>query len=119
MSGAGSGFEVHPSALAAFAATSDQRQQAFDQCEAKAGQLTVSQDAFGHIPGIGARVFHAYQNHVQQCTLGISSAAEAMASVSNGIRATILGYRAADTSAEDNALAVEWETSNIGIQEPS
>ncbi len=119
MSGAGGGFEVHTPALAAFAATSDQRQQEFGQCLSRAGQLTVSQDAFGHIPGIGARVFHAYQNHVQQCQLGIGSAAEAMASVSNGTRATILGYRAADTSAEDDALAVQWETSNIGVQEPS
>jgi|SRR5215831_1595041 len=109
MGGAGGGFEVHASALRAFAATSDQRQQAFEQCLARAAQLTVSPDAFGMIPGISARVHDAYQNHVQECAQGMAAAADAMASVSHGIKVTIGDYERANTSTEDHIAAVEWK----------
>lgn len=109
MGGTDSGFKVIKTALENFAQTSQQRAVAFGQCLAEARQLTLSPDAFGHLPGVGAHVCQAYDSYVSGCEQGISQAATAMSQIQRGINTTIADYQRADTAAEDNAAAVEWQ----------
>jgi hypothetical protein len=85
-------FQVDPEALEAFAKTSDDRQKAFDDLLTAMTIARVEEDAFGRIPGIGARIYAAYDEHVQACEEGVASAAEAMALISSGVRGTALNY---------------------------
>jgi hypothetical protein len=109
MSGTDSGFKVITPALETFAQTSQQRAAAFGQCLAEARQITLSPDAFGHLPGVGARVYQAYDGYAGGCQAGIGQSAAAMSQIQRGINTTIADYQRADTAAEDSAAAVEWE----------
>lgn len=109
MSGTDSGFKVTKTALEAFAKTSQQRAEGFAQCLSEARQLSLSPDAFGRLPMISARVYHAYQSYVSGCEKGIGQAATTMSQIKGGINTTIADYQRADTAVEDNAAAIAWE----------
>src|SRR5262249_14187196 len=60
-----------------------------DRVTSTATGARVGRESFGKIPGIGARVYKAYDEHVRACEDGIASAAEAMAAIASGVRAVI------------------------------
>lgn len=109
MSGADGGFEVDKPVVREFAHQSLHRAEAFQQCLAEARQLTLSPDAFGRLPMVSSRVYHAYTSYVSGCEAGIGQAATAMSQIRAGIYTTIAEYKRADTAAEDSAAAVAWE----------
>lgn len=109
MSGADGGFKVIKSALETFAGSSEQRAQEFGQCLAEARQLKLSPDAFGRLPMVSSRVYQAYNSYVSACEKGIGQAATAMSQIKGGINTTLADYDQADTAAEDQAAAIEWE----------
>ena len=61
-------FKVDPPALEQFAGTSMNRQHDFDNLHSTIQGISVPRDAFGYVPGIGGRVFDAYQEFVHGCT---------------------------------------------------
>lgn len=101
-----SGFKVEPQALERFATTSDARGDAFNNVGAAMAAAAVPRDSFGRIPGIGERIFEAYQKHVQACTDGIASAAEAMASIASGVRGMADNYHDTDSASHDHMKAL-------------
>jgi hypothetical protein len=107
---------VEPAALEAFAKTSDERRHSFDRLRTQVDQAHVSSDSFGRIPGIGERVYQAYDEHVQGCADGVSSAAEAMAAIASAMRATVNTYRKAESTNEDAARTIESGMGDISIR---
>lgn len=107
---------VETDALETYAKTSDNRRHAFDQLRAQVDQAHVSSDSFGRIPGIGERVYQAYDQHVQQCADGITSAAEAMAAIASAMRDTVNTYRTAESTNEDAARTIESGLRDVSIR---
>jgi hypothetical protein len=114
MSGTDGGFKVSKPALETFAQTSQQRAVAFGRCLAEARQLNLSPDAFGRLPVVSSRCYTAYERYVSGCEKGIGQAATAMSQIKGGINTTIADYQLADSAAEDNAAAIEWEAIQSG-----
>jgi hypothetical protein len=107
---------VETAALEAYAKTSDARRHSFDRLRTQVDQAHVSSDSFGRIPGIGERVYQAYDRHAQRCADGVSSAAEAMAAIASAMRATVSTYHKSESTTEDAARAVESGMSDIRIR---
>jgi hypothetical protein len=107
---------VETTALEAYAKTSDDRRHSFDRLRTQVDQAHVSSDSFGLIPGIGPRIYQAYNDHVQQCADGVSSAAEAMAAIASAMRATVSTYRKSENANEDAARTVESGIGDISIR---
>lgn len=107
---------VEPEALGAFAKTSDHRRSDFDAAHGEAERIKVGRDSFGKIPGIGSRVYHAYDEHRRSCADGIASAAEAMASIAAGVRAVMLNYTGAEGAITDDVGTVRQTMGDIDIR---
>jgi hypothetical protein len=95
-------MKVDAAALEAFAKSSDRRRGEYDGVRTQADQTRVDRESFGRIPGIGSRVYSAYDEHVRACEEGISSAAEAMAAIASGVRAVILNTDKANEAIEES-----------------
>jgi hypothetical protein len=111
-----SDFMVDPAALERFARTSMDRRDEFDELHRRMERVAVPQDSFGHIPGIGHRVYEAYHEFVAGCADGIASAAEAMASVAAAVRGVVTEYEASDRSAADALDGVNDDLGNVNIR---
>jgi hypothetical protein len=109
-------FKVDPPVLEQFARTSMDRRDEFDELHRRMGQVAVPQDSFGHIPGIGHRVYDAYHEFVTGCADGIASAAEAMASLAAAVRGVVTEYATSDRSAADALNGVNHELGNVNIR---
>src|SRR6266508_4345017 len=109
-------FKVDPPALEQFARTSMDRRDAFDHLRQRMDQVAVPRDSFGHIPGIGHRVYDAYHEFVTGCADGIASAAEAMASVAAAVRGVVTEYQSTDRSAADALDGVNNDLGNVNIR---
>lgn len=95
-------MQVHSGALEMFARSSDSRRRDFDAVKARADQTRVGRESFGRIPGIGERVYSAYDEHVRACEDGIASAAEAMATIASAVRAVITNTDKANEAIEES-----------------
>jgi hypothetical protein len=95
-------MKIDAAELEAFAKTSDRRRGDFDRVKGRADQTRVDREAFGKIPGIGARVYSAYDEHTRACEDGIASAAEAMASIASGVRAVITNTANANEAIQES-----------------
>ena len=109
-------FTVDPPVLEQFANTSMDRRDGFDQLLAAMSRARVPADSFGHIPGIGSRVFTAYDQFVSGCADGIASAAEAMASIAAAVRGVVNEYMASDRSSADSMTAIEADLGQVEIR---
>lgn len=109
-------FKVDPPALEQFAGTSMNRQHDFDTLHSKIQGISVPRDAFGYVPGIGGRVFDAYQEFVQGCTDSIASAAESMASIASAVRGVNYAYDTSDHKAEDSQKVIQSDLSGLNIR---
>ncbi len=83
--------EVHvePPALERFAASSEQRERDFGDVRARLGAVHVPRDSFGYVPGIGDRVYRAYDEFVEGCVDSVSSAADSMAQIAEAVRGVV------------------------------
>jgi hypothetical protein len=100
-------MQVDAGALETFARASDARRKEFDAVKSRAGQTRVGRESFGKIPGIGARVHSAYDEHVRSCEDGIASAAEAMAAIASGVRAVITNTDNANEAIEESLRGIQ------------
>jgi hypothetical protein len=100
-------MKVDAAALEAFAKSSDRRRGEFDKIKAQADQTRVDREAFGKIPGIGSRVYSAYDEHTRACEDGIASAAEAMAAIASGVRAVITNTHNANEAIQESLHDVD------------
>ena len=100
-------IKVDARVLEKFARTSDARRKDFDGVKKGADQVRVAEDSFGKIPGIGHRVYSAYDEHVKACEDGIASAAEAMAAIASGVRSVITNTDGANEAIEDSLAGIE------------
>jgi hypothetical protein len=99
-------MQVHSGALETFARSSDNRRRDFDDVKTKAAQVRVGRESFGKIPGIGSRVYEAYDEHVRACEDGIASAAEAMAGIASGVRAVITNTDNANEAIQESLRGI-------------
>src|SRR5919205_1181680 len=106
-------FHVEPQYLEQFASTSMHRNQAFDTLRSQMTSVQVSRDAFGHIPGIGGRVYNAYEDFTHQTTDSLASAAESMAQIASAVRGVIVAYQ--NTDAAPDAAYRNFESTIDGI----
>jgi hypothetical protein len=95
-------MKIDAAALEAFAKSSDRRRDDFDKVRTQADQTRVDRESFGRIPGIGGRVYGAYDEHTRACEDGISSAAEAMAAIASGVRAVIVNTDTANEAIQES-----------------
>jgi uncharacterized protein YukE len=58
------GFEVNTDALRGYGMFADGRAEALRSRLQDLDQAQIGRDAFGHIPGIGARIYDAYDQHI-------------------------------------------------------
>ncbi|HEX6470250.1 MAG TPA: hypothetical protein VF069_14225 [Streptosporangiaceae bacterium] len=100
-------MKIDPHALEAFAKSSDRRREEYDRVRATADQTRVDKDSFGQIPGIAARVYSAYDEHVRGCEEGISSAAEAMGAIASGVRSVITNTDHANEAVQDSLRGIK------------
>ncbi len=100
-------MKIDAAALEAFAKSSDRRRGQYDQVKTQADQTRVDREAFGKIPGIGARVYSAYDEHTRACEDGIASAAEAMAAIASGVRAVITNTDNANEAVQESLNGVQ------------
>ena len=100
-------MKIDAAALEAFAKASDRRRHDFDQVRKQADQTRVDRESFGRIPGIGSRVYGAYDEHVRACEDGISSAGEAMAAIASGVRAVILNTENANEAVIESLRGID------------
>jgi hypothetical protein len=100
-------MKIDAAALEAFAKASDRRRDEFDRVRTQAGQTRVDRESFGRIPGIGARVYGAYDEHVRACEDGISAAAEAMAAIASGVRSVIINTDHANEAIEESLRDID------------
>jgi hypothetical protein len=98
---------VEPPALERFAGTSIDRQQDLGDLHGRMEAVHLPRDAFGHIPGIGSRVYEAYDEFVNGCADSLSSAGESMASIAFAVRAVVQAYLGSDQAAADSMTAVQ------------
>jgi hypothetical protein len=87
--------------LERFAGGSSDREQEFVSLRGQMDAVHLDRGAFGYIPGIGDRVYCAYQEFVDGCESATTSLASAMGWLSLGVRGTAQAYRAGDQAAAD------------------
>jgi hypothetical protein len=111
-----SDFKVEPPALEQFAGTSMNRRHDFDDLRNRIQGVEVPRDAFGYVPGIGGRVYDAYEEFVHGCTDSIASAAESMASIAAAVRGVISAYTTSDHKAEASQTVIQSDLSGVNIR---
>jgi hypothetical protein len=102
----GDTFHVEPPALDRFAGTSAGREQDLAGLRGRMRNAEVPRDAFGYVPGIGGRVYEAYDEFVTGCTDSVSSAADSMGSIADAVRAVAHAYAGSDQAAADVIAAI-------------
>ena len=92
---------VEGPALERFASRSSDRESEFVALRGRMDAVHLDRDAFGHIPGIGAKIYGAYQEFVDGCASTTTSMADAMGWLALGVRGTAQAYRSSDQGAAD------------------
>lgn len=103
------GFEVDLPTLGRYAAGWDQRAQRMSQLMQQVQDTELSREAFGYIPGIGARVFAAYSGLVEDSMLCLTSASDSLSEIGDALRVVAATYESTDSAAaKDYAALAEW-----------
>jgi hypothetical protein len=111
-----SDFKVEPQALEQFASGSMNRRHDFDDLHTRLQNVHVPRDSFGYIPGIGGRVYDAYEEFVHGCADSIASAAESMASIAAAVRGVISAYATSDQKAHDSQTVIQSDLNGVNIR---
>ena len=93
--------QVDAPSLERFAGRSSDREQQFSSLRGEMGAVHLDRGAFGYIPGIGEKVYSAYQEFVDGCESATTSMASAMGWLARGVRGTAQAYTASDQAAAD------------------
>jgi hypothetical protein len=93
--------QVDLAALERFAGRSADREQEFAALSSQMEAVHLPRGAFGYIPGIGDKIFGAYQEFVDGCESSTTSMASAMDWLALGVRGTAHAYGASDQAAAD------------------
>jgi hypothetical protein len=109
-------FMVDPPALETFADTSVSRGQAFDGLRDQVRGMELPRDAFGYVPGVGGRVYDAYDEFTRNVADSLTSCAETMMSISSAVRGVVLAYESADDAPREIYSIVESELGSADIQ---
>jgi len=109
-------FQVEPTALETFASTAMSRNHAFDQLRTQMTGLELPRDAFGYIPGIGGRVYNAYEDFTHQTTDSLASAAESMAQIAAAVRGVVVAYQNTDNAPQTAYSVIESDLGSIDIR---
>jgi hypothetical protein len=109
-------FMVDPPALENFADTSVRRGQAFDALRDQMRAMELPRDAFGYIPGVGGRVYDAYDEFTHNIADSLASCAETMTSISSVVRGAVLAYEGADDAPAETYSVIESELGNADIR---
>jgi hypothetical protein len=109
-------FNVDPDALEHFATASMNRRHDVDDLRTRIQGVHVPRDSFGYIPGIGGRVYMAYDEFAHGCTDSLSSAAETLASIASAVRGVVTAYVTSDEAARDSAAVIESDLSSVDIR---
>jgi hypothetical protein len=92
-------LQAEAACLERFAGRSSDRERDFTALRAQLDAVHLDRGAFGHIPGIGDRIYHAYQQLVDDCETATTSMASAMGWLALGVRGTAQAYRGSDQAA--------------------
>ena len=92
---------VEGPALERFAGRSADREQDFTTLRGQMDAVHLDRGAFGYIPGIGEKIYSAYQEFVEGCESSTTSMASAMGWLALGTRGTAQAYGASDQGAAD------------------
>src|SRR4051794_9502 len=92
---------VDAPSLERFAVGSSDREQELTSLRGQMDAVHLGRDAFGHIPGIGAKIYGAYQEFVDGCESATTSMASAMDWLALGVRGTAQAYQGSDHAAAD------------------
>jgi hypothetical protein len=111
-----SDFKVEPQALEHFAATSVNRQYDLHDVRTRMQNVHLPRDGFGYVPGIGNRVYAAYDEFVQGCTDSVASAAESMASIAAAVRGVVVAYTTSDDAARASQMVIDSDLGNADIR---
>jgi hypothetical protein len=87
--------------LERFAGQSSAREHDFAALRGQMDAVHLGRGAFGHIPGIGDRIYRAYEEFVDGCETTTTSMASAMGWLAVGVRGTAQAYQASDQAAAD------------------
>ncbi len=98
-------LSVDGDALRQFATGSSNRRQEIDEIRGRMAGVQLPRNSFGYIPGIGNRVYAAYQEFASGCADSIASAAETMDSIAAAMRDVADGYQTTDQAAGDGVTA--------------
>ncbi|NJC85775.1 hypothetical protein [Planosporangium mesophilum] len=109
-------FYIEPHAVEGFAASTMSRQQEYGNLRSRMDGVHVPRDAFGYVPGIGGRIYEAYDEFVTGCADSISSASEALAEIAATVRGVVVAYTTSDQAARDSHTAVEQGLSGVDIR---
>lgn len=91
--------KIDAPALERYAAGSSARQQDLTGLRARMDGAHLQRGAFGYIPGIGDRVYGAYQEFVDGCETATQFMANMMGSIATGVRNTAKDAEATDHGA--------------------
>jgi uncharacterized protein YukE len=92
---------VEAPALEQFASRSSDREEEFVALRGQMDAVHLDRGAFGYIPGIGSKIYSAYQEFVDGCESTTTSMATAMGWLAIGVRGTAQAYQASDQGAAD------------------
>ncbi|WP_030440539.1 hypothetical protein [Actinoplanes subtropicus] len=93
--------QVDTPSLERFAGRSADRERDFTTLRGQMDSVHLDRGAFGYIPGIGEKIYNAYQEFVDGCEFTTTSMASAMGWLALGVRGTAQAYDAGDQGAAD------------------
>lgn len=95
-------LQVDAPSLERFAGRSSDREQDFTTLRGQLDAIHLDRGAFGYIPGIGEKIYSAYQELVDGCESTTTSMASAMGWLALGVRGTAQAYQGTDQGAGQN-----------------
>ena len=93
--------QVDTPSLERFAGRSSDREQDFTSLRGQMDAVHLDRGAFGYIPGIGDKIYNAYQEFVEGCESATTSMVSAMGWLALGVRGTAQAYAGSDHAAAD------------------
>jgi hypothetical protein len=111
-----SDFHIEPQALERFAASSMNRHHDFGDLRTRMDRVHVPREGFGYIPGIGDRVYEAYDEFVRGCAESVASAAESMAEIAAAVRGVVTAYVTSDQARHDSARSIGNDLRDVDIR---
>jgi hypothetical protein len=105
-------------AMQRFAQGSVGREDEFNQLRLRMDDVRVPREAFGYIPGIGSRVYEAYDEFVDGCAAAIWAAGDVMAAIGEAVQDTAVAYRESDDRGAAALGQIEFGMAGLNVLDP-